>query len=658
MTLRSRRVACIACVVAACGAASHAQVEDLVLTNAFFPQFEFLGGVGGGNDVVSDIDLTPDGNRMVVASQSSHDNACAPETTSGVLYIYDYNPVTRLWDEFQSIAPGCGNFGVGSTLSISDDGKTIIAGSRADNNGLVVILEEVGGTFVPTFKLDPQAQSNIGTDVDLDSLGTTAIAANSPNFGAVEFYRKSGGAWLRTQTLSGGSFNSSHVAIDNGWAMIPRALSGGSADLRFYRDNGTSFVQTQVVNVPFFGSGATLARVALNGDVLAIVTPRGGGASTYVGVRVIERDPDTDVWGEVFVDTAVDFFTQGTDVDIDGDTIVVGARQAGEVRVYERVDGQWGLSRVIDAFSPDGTNLEIVNRVGTAGGRVVYGGRVVAGTNGAAGGRAYVLEYDQPNTVGSFTEDFNGLSELPPSLWKIPRNNRTAEFLSDELVLTATVPGASDVSLQLGDFLEGDFDVSIDWEVDEVGPVISTNFLSVAELIGLVGSQNIRISRARTATSSIQPGPDYYKSWDTILGGDNLNSDLSGVTDSTAGSLRIAREGTTWRTFYRDADNPDWVQLREATLSDEPARFIFQASSNGFAITGEVRWDNLVVSVPEPCNAADLASPLGVLDLDDVDAFLVAFGAGADAADIAPPAGVLDLDDIDAFIAAFFAGCP
>jgi len=58
------------------------------------------------------------------------------------------------------------------------------------------------------------------------------------------------------------------------------------------------------------------------------------------------------------------------------------------------------------------------------------------------------------------------------------------------------------------------------------------------------------------------------------------------------------------------------------------------------------------------CNAADLAAPLGVLDLDDVDAFVAAFGSGDSAADVAEPFGVVDLDDIDGFIAAFFAGCP
>lgn len=58
------------------------------------------------------------------------------------------------------------------------------------------------------------------------------------------------------------------------------------------------------------------------------------------------------------------------------------------------------------------------------------------------------------------------------------------------------------------------------------------------------------------------------------------------------------------------------------------------------------------------CNIADLAPPAGILDLDDVDAFVAAFAAGDVIADVAEPFGVVDLGDIDAFINGFLNGCP
>ncbi len=57
-----------------------------------------------------------------------------------------------------------------------------------------------------------------------------------------------------------------------------------------------------------------------------------------------------------------------------------------------------------------------------------------------------------------------------------------------------------------------------------------------------------------------------------------------------------------------------------------------------------------------PC-PADLAPPLGVLNVDDIDAFVVAFLAGDPVADLDGNA-VINLDDLDAFVASFLAGCP
>jgi hypothetical protein len=62
---------------------------------------------------------------------------------------------------------------------------------------------------------------------------------------------------------------------------------------------------------------------------------------------------------------------------------------------------------------------------------------------------------------------------------------------------------------------------------------------------------------------------------------------------------------------------------------------------------------------PQGCNAADVAEPFDILDLQDVNLFIAAFGAGdLDVADIAAPFGVLDLQDVNLFITEFQAGCP
>lgn len=56
--------------------------------------------------------------------------------------------------------------------------------------------------------------------------------------------------------------------------------------------------------------------------------------------------------------------------------------------------------------------------------------------------------------------------------------------------------------------------------------------------------------------------------------------------------------------------------------------------------------------------SADLAAPFDILDLSDINAFIVAFLAQDPAADLATPLGVWDLNDVGQFVESFIAGCP
>lgn len=67
---------------------------------------------------------------------------------------------------------------------------------------------------------------------------------------------------------------------------------------------------------------------------------------------------------------------------------------------------------------------------------------------------------------------------------------------------------------------------------------------------------------------------------------------------------------------------------------------------------------NLGITGPTPCSAADVAEPFGVLDLNDVNAFVGAFIGQDQLADLAAPFGVFDLNDLQVFVSSFNAGCP
>ena len=57
------------------------------------------------------------------------------------------------------------------------------------------------------------------------------------------------------------------------------------------------------------------------------------------------------------------------------------------------------------------------------------------------------------------------------------------------------------------------------------------------------------------------------------------------------------------------------------------------------------------------CAEADISLPGGVLDLADIQAFVVAFQSADPLADLAPPADTFDLADLQAFVASFLDGC-
>ncbi len=66
-----------------------------------------------------------------------------------------------------------------------------------------------------------------------------------------------------------------------------------------------------------------------------------------------------------------------------------------------------------------------------------------------------------------------------------------------------------------------------------------------------------------------------------------------------------------------------------------------------------------VIDTANPeCSIADVSSWFGVLDFDDISAFLTAFAGEDPVADLASPFGVFDFSDVVAFLSAFAAGCP
>jgi len=151
-----------------------------------------------------------------------------------------------------------------------------------------------------------------------------------------------------------------------------------------------------------------------------------------------------------------------------------------------------------------------------------------------------------------------------------------------------------------------------------------------------------------------------YAYWLNDTSGGELNNDalVVEVSFNGGGSWTEMRRYETAAGAWRN----DTIQISDAmgttngrvrfTVSDFDPQNVVEAGIDAFGVS------RVVCNDAPPACPADLAEPFGVLDLGDINAFVVGFSGQQPIADLAAPFGVFDLGDISAFIAAFTAGCP
>ena len=119
------------------------------------------------------------------------------------------------------------------------------------------------------------------------------------------------------------------------------------------------------------------------------------------------------------------------------------------------------------------------------------------------------------------------------------------------------------------------------------------------------------------------------------------------------GGVAQLKEGQ-WRVWQQGASplphNQIW-DLESRMLANGDYQIWIACASEAIAVI-TVEGDG-----PAGCNPADLAAPLGILDLADVQAFVVGFTAMEPIADL-DANGVFDLTDVQMFVASFTNGCP
>ena len=303
------------------------------------------------------------------------DHAAAFHRVQGVerqVYMYRRTPV-RLELE-QIIGAPVGSLGFAAHIAL--DGTTLVVGAPdTAGRGRVYVYERTAGQWTLEATLHTQLNEPggyFGTAVAID--GDTIVAgavgenltANVDGF-AYFFERSPAGQWdqvarVRPQDAEPDSAFGSAISLDGDAVVISSPTGpGGQAGQRgaawmYRRTNGTWAIEQRLV--PSVGPGYSAhygTSVSLDGDRVAVSAWRQSfnGVTGAGTVHVFEGGPAG--WTEtsiVFDPDAQPGDQFGSTVDLEGDTLVVGATNRGDVRqgaglIFRESSGVWTLGQVL-----------------------------------------------------------------------------------------------------------------------------------------------------------------------------------------------------------------------------------------------------------------------------------------------------------------------
>ena len=261
-------------------------------------------------------------------------------------------------------------------FDVDTDGDRVIVG-QAVNNGLgeaAYVYERSGSDWVldarltqPGQELDVWFGEVVAIEGDVAVVSARDDDQAGPDFGAAHVYERQGGVWMWVAKLLPTAVNPSFVdplfafelAVENGTIFVgswqeqnPNTLSYTGAVYVFEKQSG-QWAETQKLFGPSFFDNYG-RRFAANGNRLAVGIPYTSGYDNQWQIRIYERTgPGQPYTLMDLIDgpAGIDFYFEIA-VDIDGDDLVVGARDItfvsdGVVYFYRRTAGAWGL---VDSF--------------------------------------------------------------------------------------------------------------------------------------------------------------------------------------------------------------------------------------------------------------------------------------------------------------------
>lgn len=397
------------------------QTEAAIVDSGVFDPQAFLG-------TSSDVD----GNTIVVGAP----RADTDQTTTGAAYVFTRN-ADGTWSLeqvlFAADRDGFDDFGAAVTI----DGDTIVVTApREDSNGSLagsayVFTQQADGQWLETQKIqasDVRRDSDFGTAVAIDGdrfvVGAEDDDDAAQNAGAGYVFERQGQTWVETAKLvlpvddpavtdgnlglvrSGDNLGSS-VGISGDLIILgaptdtstvddATRIRHGSASVFALQADGSWSREQSLAASDLFANDEFGHGVAISGERAIVGAPFNDDAGNRSGAAYIfERQ--NGAWVETDKITASDASEEswfGWDVDIDGDSAIVGAYRTDEIGASYLLSNSgagWSQSRL------GASDAEALDRLGWSvaiNGTTTVSGATGADVSGTASGAAYIHETD------------------------------------------------------------------------------------------------------------------------------------------------------------------------------------------------------------------------------------------------------------------------
>lgn len=362
-----------------------------------------------------------DGNTAVIGAPLARPNGTA---STGAVYVYINDGTAWQLEQELLASDGLNSDLFGTSVAI--DGDTVAIGALAEIGfanfqGKAYVFTRSAGVWTEEeiiIAADGQEDDFFGYDIDIEG-DTLAIGAplapigmNSSQ-GGVYVYTRSSTSWSLEQ-----KFSSSDGAA-NDWFGISVSLSGeqllvganqaqigmngqqGAAYL--FERSGTTWNEVTKMTAGDGAAGDQFGNsVALDGEtaVIGAYFAQIGGNAQQGAAYIFEQDPSpSTTWSETLKlfntnGRADDFF--GIRVDIDADTVLVGASQSGNrtfddqglAQIFIRVNGSWQFHQTLSPYDVSG-EYKFGQSVAISGDFAVMGAPY---PNSGASGRVYIAQ--------------------------------------------------------------------------------------------------------------------------------------------------------------------------------------------------------------------------------------------------------------------------